>query len=318
MAIVFDAASVDLNSPASPMAHTCSDDATILIIFTTQNQGDATCDTGLTADPAYAGELATYVGMSEGGSFTGIEVCVSAYYKTSPASGANNVTWAGTPSAMGAVSYEGVDPDDPIDNWCVSDDINARKYARCTLTYVDGGLAVGLGVAQYGYTGVKGVVPSTDGGAILTERGFPYMYGVGDNTSVGGPMWDGELVDPSAVYGVYHASANRSMASIAIALNPAPPPFGRAIKYYYNFWDDDPRIRDESGRIVPPNELRPNNWIETEGIAFPTMIEPDNFIEDPSRSYIEEVNADDVSAQIITNKNQYADVILAHLSAGAG
>jgi hypothetical protein len=104
---------------------------------------------------------------------------------------------------------------------------------------------------------------------------------------------------------------------IAAPLRPAVSARGRAVKYFFPFWNAAPKLFDANGKIVSISDIQKDVWVEAQGLGLPTAENPDSFIEDPSRSKIIEVNATQVSARIKTNKNQFAEVLVSRVAAGS-
>ena len=104
---------------------------------------------------------------------------------------------------------------------------------------------------------------------------------------------------------------------VALPLKPFTSARGRATKYFFPFWDAAPKLFDANGKIVDPSDTLADEWVEAEGLGFPTAENPESFIEDPSRSKIIEVNAAQASARIKTNTNQFAEVLVSRVAAGS-
>ena len=103
---------------------------------------------------------------------------------------------------------------------------------------------------------------------------------------------------------------------LAAPLRPAVSARGRAVKYFFPFWDAAPKLFDANGKMVSVSDIQKDVWVEAQGLGMPTAENPDSFIQDPSRSKIIEVNATQVSARIKTNKNQFAEVLISRVAAG--
>jgi len=104
---------------------------------------------------------------------------------------------------------------------------------------------------------------------------------------------------------------------LAAPLRPAVSARGRAVKYFFPFWNAAPKLFDANGKIVSISDIQKDVWVEAQGLGMPTAENPASFIEDPSRSKIIEVNATQVSARIKTNKNQFAEVLVSRVAAGS-
>jgi len=130
---------------------------------------------------------------------------------------------------------------------------------------------------------------------------------VSDETSVGGTT----TMSWTLVAGTDH------WGHLAAPLRPAVSARGRAVKYFFPFWNAAPKLFDANGKIVSISDIQKDVWVEAQGLGMPTAENPDSFIEDPSRSKIIEVNASQVSARIKTNKNQFAEVLVSRVAAGS-
>ena len=104
---------------------------------------------------------------------------------------------------------------------------------------------------------------------------------------------------------------------LAAPLRPAVAARGRAVKYFFPFWDAAPKLFDANGKVVSISDIQKDVWVEAQGLGMPTAENPETFIQDPSRSKIIEVNASQVSARIKTNKNQFAEVLVSRVAAGS-
>lgn len=104
---------------------------------------------------------------------------------------------------------------------------------------------------------------------------------------------------------------------LAAPLRPAVAARGRAVKYFFPFWNAAPKLFDANGKIVSISDIQKDAWVEAQGLGMPTAENPASFIEDPSRSKIIEVNASQVSARIKTNKNQFAETLVSRVAAGS-
>ena len=95
-------------------------------------------------------------------------------------------------------------------------------------------------------------------------------------------------------------------------------PSGRLFQYKFNKYDADKKIYDSTGNEVQPDEIRPDNWIFTEGFDLPSGVAYDSLITDPRMSYIVGVNFDEDGnvLGIETDRNQFADAIIQRLTRG--
>ena len=104
---------------------------------------------------------------------------------------------------------------------------------------------------------------------------------------------------------------------LAAPLRPAVSARGRAVKYFFPFWNAAPKLFDANGKVVSISDIQKDVWVEAQGLGMPSAENPETFIQDPSRSKIIEVNASQVSARIKTNKNQFAEVLVSRVAAGS-
>lgn len=104
---------------------------------------------------------------------------------------------------------------------------------------------------------------------------------------------------------------------LAAPLRPAVSARGRAVKYFFPFWNATPQLFDANGKVVSISDIQKDVWVEAQGLGMPTAENPDTFIQDPSRSKIIEVNASQVGARIKTNVNQFAEVLVSRVAAGS-
>lgn len=95
-------------------------------------------------------------------------------------------------------------------------------------------------------------------------------------------------------------------------------PSGRLVEYTFNIWDPQKQILDSKGAVVQPNEVRPNNWIRVEGFELPRGRAYDSLVPDPTTSYIvgSTYDVDRGTVRIITDRNQFAELIVKRLAGG--
>ena len=299
MAIVFDAATtggVGFGLTRT-FAHTVgSNEHRILIV-------------GATAQAAVAILSATYAGVAMAlvdTAINGGNMRTAMFRMVNPPVGANNVviTWSGNNAwSCGAVSYDGVDP--IVFGIAVTNTGNDN-----TPTVVAASIADELVVDAVGYR-VGGTTLNVGGGqTIRINTGSPG----GDSTG------HGQSDEPGAAavtmsWTIVAGAGN--WAIVALPLKPFASARGRATKYFFPFWDAAPKLFDANGKIVDPSDILADEWVEAEGLGFPSAENPESFIEDPSRSKIIEVNAAQASARIKTNTNQFAEVLVSRVAAGS-
>jgi len=95
-------------------------------------------------------------------------------------------------------------------------------------------------------------------------------------------------------------------------------PSGRLYEYKFNKFDKEKRIVNSSGKVIRPNELRPDTWIFVEGTKLPIAIAYDSLVVDPRTNYIVGVSNDEDGnvVGIEFNRDQFADQIIARLTRG--
>ena len=95
-------------------------------------------------------------------------------------------------------------------------------------------------------------------------------------------------------------------------------PSGRLFEYKYNKFDAEKKIYGPMGDELEPNELRPDNWIFTEGFDLPSAVSYESLITDPRMSYIVGITYDEDGGilGIETDRNQFADAIISRLTRG--
>jgi hypothetical protein len=108
-----------------------------------------------------------------------------------------------------------------------------------------------------------------------------------------------------------------SAGTMAVSLKPAAPIRSRSIKYFMDINDPAGRIFDNIGRVVPPWQIAPNNWIRVTGLFSPTSKKYASFAQDPELAYIEEVQFSmGRGLRMKTNRGELADVMLARAAGG--
>lgn len=313
MAIAFDTqAGVDGGAGANPSYnHFCADDATVLLVAINVENNNCVCN--YPASVAYAGEAMTLItGATRCQCNTGSNLChtLRIYALINPASGTNTVAVtiaAFNSKSVASASYTGT----ALTNWFLGVCTNGQAPGTTTIACTATGVVDGWFFYAYSWG-----IPINAGGTTFTP-GTQRR-----NQAAAGRMTMG-IADESFPAGgarLHTAGSNWAVWPniIGLGMKPAPPIKGRTIKYFYDFWSPEPRVRDETGRIVPPNEIRPDEWIEAEGLALPTMNIPDSAIEEAGRSRIIEVNASDRAATLKTSKSQFAQVIIERAAAGRG
>lgn len=101
-----------------------------------------------------------------------------------------------------------------------------------------------------------------------------------------------------------------------LTIDYTPPAAQRLAYYTFSIWDPKARILDRIGNEVPPNELRADRYMSVLGMDLPTSKQYDNYVEDPSKTKLVSVTANEEGARIVSNPNEYADIFLRRLGAG--
>jgi len=78
-------------------------------------------------------------------------------------------------------------------------------------------------------------------------------------------------------------------------------------------------IKDQNGNVVPPEEIRPNNWMLIENLALPTSAVFSSLIQNPMALFIEEVSYDETSGLGITaGKDRFTQSLVARIAGRGG
>ena len=101
-----------------------------------------------------------------------------------------------------------------------------------------------------------------------------------------------------------------------LTLDYTLPAAQRLAAYTYNIWDPEARILDSFGNVVPPNELRADRWMSVLGVDLPTGKQYTDFVDSPSKTKLVSVDVDTEGARIVSNPNEFADVIIKRAGAG--
>ena len=246
------------------------------------------------------------VDMEQVGTILSATVRARLYRMVNPPAGLNNVVvnWsANTQWGVGAVTYDGVDP---VSFGTVVTNNGNSNTPSVVAASADGELVVDSVAYRIGNSNLNP-------GALQTER-VDTGSGAGDTVGHGQSDEPGQAV--VTMSWTITAGAAR-WAIVSVPLKPFTSTRGRATKYFFPFWDANPKLFDANGKIVDPSDILADEWVEAEGLGFPTAENPESFIEDPSRSKIIEVNASQASARIKTNTNQFAEVLVSRVAAGS-
>ena len=71
-------------------------------------------------------------------------------------------------------------------------------------------------------------------------------------------------------------------------------------------------------RAVPPNEIRPDNWLHLEGLSLPGSRTYDSFVEDPTKIRIVESEYQEGKPvpRIKSDRSQFGEIITARAAGG--
>ncbi len=244
---------------------------------------------------------------------------ISLWFLTGPPTGVNvlQATQAGAQSICGiSIDYNGVDQGNPFGTikglWAegnnagpalLTEDLATQNTWMCIDVAANGRFnEVARDLAQgAGQTSIRREAFNAGGGLTSGAIEMSEEAAVGGTTTMSWTNMNG--VD--------------QWGHLAAPLRPAVSARGRAVKYFFPFWDAAPRLFDANGKVVSISDIQKDVWVEAQGLGMPSAENPETFIQDPSRSKIIEVNASQVSARIKTNKNQFAEVLVSRVAAGS-
>jgi len=95
-------------------------------------------------------------------------------------------------------------------------------------------------------------------------------------------------------------------------------PSGRLYEYTFNRYDLVPQVRDSSGAVVPPEQIRVDNWIRDEAFGMPSGVVYESLINNPGTNYIMSRTYDEAAGEVSMrfDINQFAAQILKRLTGG--
>ncbi|RLC88752.1 MAG: hypothetical protein DRJ03_01495 [Chloroflexi bacterium] len=111
-----------------------------------------------------------------------------------------------------------------------------------------------------------------------------------------------------------HATANTRPKLYVRWIEPS----GRLVEYTFDIWDPKRRIKDQQGRIVPPEEVEPDNWMRVLGISMPGAKVFESLVEDWDVVYIMETAMSGRGLRMKGNRNELAEVIISRAAGGKG
>ena len=243
---------------------------------------------------------------------------LSLWYLTGPPTGVNAVllTQAGAQSICGvSIDYNGVDQGNPFGTikglWAEG---NNAGPALLTEDLATQNTWMCIDVAANGrFNEVARDLAQGAGQASIGRENF----WDGANTSMSIEMSEEASVGATTTMSWTNMIGVDQWGQLAAPLRPAVSARGRAVKYFFPFWNAAPKLFDTNGKIVSISDIQADAWVEAQGLGMPSAENPETFIQDPSRSKIIEVNATQTSARIKTNKNQFAEVLVSRVAAGS-
>jgi len=243
---------------------------------------------------------------------------LSLWYLTGPPTGINvlQATQAGAQSICGvSIDYNGVDQGSPFGTikglWAEGNNAGPALLTEDLATQ-NTWMCIDVG-ANGNFNAVSTNMVQGAGQTSLRRENF----WDGANTSMSIEMSEETSVGATTTMSWTMAAGRDQWGHLAAPLRPAVSARGRAVKYFFPFWNAAPRLFDANGKMVSISDIQKDVWVEAQGLGMPTAENPETFIQDPSRSKIIEVNASQVSARIKTNKNQFAEVLVSRVAAGS-
>lgn len=235
------------------------------------------------------------------------------YGLVGPTSGLNNMiidgNWAAGQNIVGiAVSYTGVATAVPIG--APVQHIDATADGESINVVSQAGEVV---VDIYSIIGIDSAAIAQGGGQTLRQK---LSAGVG-GAQVAVGMSD-EPGAPTVTMSWSGVSAGNPEGIIGVALKPFVGLRGRAVSYYYDLWDPKPSIKDVQGKVVPPDQLRADAWVEMQGAKLPQSEVYNTFVQDPTKARVVEVNSSRGAATLKASRSQFADVLIKRAAAGRG
>jgi len=170
-------------------------------------------------------------------------------------------------------------------------------------------------VSQFNQSAIANILGATPSGAGQTQApSTNYTTGSTNAASIQASYKDGET--SVAMEWLADGSGTGYMYA-AVSVMPASAARTRAVKYFHDINDPAGRIFDDLGRVVPPWELEPDNWIRVTGLFLPTSTKYASFTQDPELAYIEEVSFSVRGGlRIKTNRGEMTEVLLARAAGG--
>ena len=310
MAIEYDAVGSGTCSVCDPTwTHTVtgSGSGRILVVNTSVRSGDPGSFQNAFAGVTVGGQGMTYVEDLIYG-----DLRTYLWILTNPPTGASSVVADLNPGYSGAnalgvsVSYTGVDGEEPLGTVYEKNEWTPAAISQAVAS-AEGELA--LAICGSIYTTLH--TPS----AGSTER---IETGIG----TGGAHCRGSINDEPGAASVdvgFSAATTNEKILISTTLRPEVVGRQRAVKYFHNVWDPNQAVLDNTGRDVPIEQIKGDDWLRTLGVLLPTSKVYTNLIGNPEVGYIEAIKKSerDKTARIKAGRESLLATFLSRL-AGRG
>lgn len=227
------------------------------------------------------------------------------WYLLDPPAGAANVriNFGGNGSlTCGAVSYEGVDPNNPI---------GTPATAQADSTAPSVAVTSGEGELVVDFMGFRAGSTNMTAGAGQTER-VDNNSAAGDNTGAG----MSEEAGDSSVTMSWTLNNSGGWAICGVPLKPFISERDRLIKYWASTLDPKGRIFDNTGRVIPASLVEYDNWFRNEGPYFFTPRKHTSLVEADPIGYLEAIKFnEDGRTQFITETETLLESLFRRLGA---
>lgn len=255
--------------------------------------------------------LITYAGINVAHLLQGaVQTRFSLWGLVAPAAGANNLVIEGASArtTIAITTWYGVDQVNPVREATLGTNGNVTIFSLAYVANLLGDMLVYAGDRGQGVCGWAAVAPSVEACEICVA----YSTDAGSHDL--GVFYDTADAAPDTVQAT--TGVARVGELMGVALRPYVPALGRQVRYYFNVWDPKVAVRDRNDRIVPPNEIVPDSWVEVQGHILPDPSVYETFITDPTKARIVEVTSTEQGATLRANRSQFADVLISRASAG--
>jgi len=235
------------------------------------------------------------------------------WYMLNPPAGINNLVSDEPASchqmALGGMVFSGVDLGNPFGptiahQWSVASPLNIVTQAG----WMAFGMVMSTGQNPASVS-CNVAAPTTSSCKCSNMTGTTGCHGIQFNTG---------YHDAAGATTTFDYTGNTHVGVWGFSLRPSVGLRARAVKYYFNIWDPKPEIKDVQGRVIPPDQLRGDSWLEMQGAKLPQSEIYDSFIEDPSKARIIEVATRGDSATLKASRSQFADVLIKRAASGRG